>query len=127
MTSGRPTRVRGRRTPVPAAVITDAHPGRSRDLRQRQTRYLITMGFRIACFLAVIVVPDTWARLALIVAAGVLPGIAVLAANAVDRRSHVAKAIEPGEPEARRALTKEPNPTVDGEVVDGPPHNSDVR
>lgn len=79
------------------------------------------MGFRIVCFIAVIFVPDTWARLALIVAAGVLPGIAVLAANAVDRRSHTPRALEPGGPEQRKALTKEPEPTVDGEVVDDQP------
>lgn len=78
------------------------------------------MGFRIVCFLAVVVVPDTWARLALILAAGVLPGIAVLAANAVDRRSHITYAIEPGGPEQRKALTKELNPVVDGEVGDDP-------
>jgi hypothetical protein len=99
-------------------VITDAYPGRSRDLRQRQTRYLITMGFRILCFLAVIVVPDTGARLALIVAAGVLPGIAVLAANAVDRRSHDSKAIERGEPEQRRALPRQA--TVAGDIAEDP-------
>lgn len=79
------------------------------------------MGFRIACFLAIIVVPDTWARLALIAAAGVLPGIAVLAANAVDRRSHATRAVERGEPEPRKALTQQPDATFDGEVVEDPP------
>ena len=118
MTSGRGNSDRGRRTPVPAAVITDAHPGRSRDLRKRQTRYLITMGFRIACFLAVIVVPNMWARMALIAAAGVLPGIAVLAANAVDRRSYGSRAVERGEPETRRALTR--GETVEGDIADDP-------
>lgn len=76
------------------------------------------MAFRIVCFLAIIVVPGTGPKIGLLVAATLLPGIAVLVANAVDRRSHVPKAFETGAPEPRKALTREPTPVVTGEVVD---------
>lgn len=76
------------------------------------------MGFRILCFLAIVVVPGTAARIALLLAAAVLPALAVMIANAVDRRSHAAAMVEPGAPESRRALPKESSPVVSGEVID---------
>lgn len=98
-----------------STLITDAQPGRSKDLHGREVRYLITMGFRIACFIAVIFVPNNAARLALIAAAAVLPAIAVLIANAVDRRTTPTPPIEAGAPEAHKSLPQ----TASGEVVDG--------
>lgn len=78
------------------------------------------MGFRIACFVALIFVPSNSVRLVLIIAAAVLPGIAVLVANAVEQRSGKLEPIERGEPEQRRALPRESTEVVTGEVVDEP-------
>jgi hypothetical protein len=76
------------------------------------------MGFRIACFLAIVFVSATWARLSLVVAAAVLPGIGVLVANAVDRRSHVPQPFPSGMPEDRWALPQQSTPVVSGEIID---------
>lgn len=99
-------------------VITDAQHGRSRDLHSREVRYLITMSFRVACFVAMIFVPNNAFRMFLIAGAAFLPGIAVLFANAVEKRSAKLQPIERGEPEYRRALPKEATEIVTGEVVD---------
>jgi hypothetical protein len=67
--------------------ITAAHSGHSERIRGRQTRYLVSMGVRTACFVLA-VVTDGWLRWAFIVGAVVLPYIAVVVANAsgeVDR------------------------------------------
>lgn len=48
--------------------------------------YSLAMGLRVACFIAMLVIPNTPARIALIAMAAFLPGAAVLLANAVDRR-----------------------------------------
>lgn len=111
-------RTRSRRRPIAEAVITDATHGRSKDLRGREIRYLLTMGIRILCFLLVIVVPNNAARLGLVVAAAVLPAFAVLIANAVERRTAKLHPVERGEPEYRRALPRESTDVVSGEVVD---------
>lgn len=78
------------------------------------------MGFRVACFIAMIFVPTNTLRLVLVIAAAVLPAFAVLIANAVEHRSAKLEPIERGEPEHRRALPKEPTEVVTGEVVDEP-------
>ncbi|WP_425308617.1 DUF3099 domain-containing protein [Ammonicoccus fulvus] len=111
-------RTRTGRRATAEAVITDAQPGRSKDLRGREVRYLITMGIRILCFLLVIVVPNNAARLALIVAAAVLPAIAVLIANAVEQRTAKLHPVERGEPTYHPALPREATEVVRGEVVD---------
>lgn len=59
--------------------------GKSVDLDARVRRYLITMGVRMACFIAMIWVPGWW-RLLLLAGAAILPAIAVLLANAQDLR-----------------------------------------
>lgn len=101
-------------------LITDARHGRSKDLRGREVRYLVTMGFRIACFVALIFVPSNSLRLGLVVAAAVLPAFAVLIANAVDQRTATARPVEQGEPEERRALPRESTDIVSSNVVDEP-------
>ncbi|MDO5498868.1 MAG: DUF3099 domain-containing protein [Propionibacteriaceae bacterium] len=116
MASGHPVRRTGRR-PGSDALITDAAHGRSKDLRGREVRYLITMGFRVACFIALIFVPNNAIRLVLII----LPALAVLAANAVEQRAaklRPSEGVERGEPEYRLALPKESTDVVSGEVVD---------
>ncbi len=67
------------------ALITSARVGRSLDAGARLRRYLITMAVRIACFGLAIVVDGVW-RWVFLLAAAVLPAIAVLLANAVDLR-----------------------------------------
>ncbi|WP_229670097.1 DUF3099 domain-containing protein [Microlunatus endophyticus] len=67
-------------------VITDAQEGASADLKQRQTRYAITMAFRVACFISMIWVPSPW-RWILLAGAVVLPYIAVIFANQADQRT----------------------------------------
>jgi hypothetical protein len=68
-----------------AELITDAQTGTSADLKSRQIRYVITMGFRVACFVAMIWVPSPY-RWILLGAAVVLPYIAVIFANQADQR-----------------------------------------
>lgn len=60
--------------------ITGARRGLSEDIRARQTRYLLSMGIRTACFLLAIVTsgPLRWV---LFTAAVVLPYLAVVIAN----------------------------------------------
>jgi hypothetical protein len=70
--------------------ITTARAPLSDDLARRQRRYLLQMGFRVVCFAAgallwghiPVVVP-----ICLLVAATVLPYIAVLIANAAHERA----------------------------------------
>jgi Protein of unknown function (DUF3099) len=78
-----------RKVAEPGVVrITLARPPHSHDLDQRMIRYLVSMAIRTACVILVIVVhhPVRW-----VFAAGavVLPYIAVLLANATDRRTQV--------------------------------------
>ncbi len=66
-------------------AITSVRPARSVDIRQRQTRYLLSMGIRTLCFVLAIVTtgPVRWFFVA---GAIVLPYVAVVLANATDRR-----------------------------------------
>lgn len=69
------------------SLITTARPGASSDFNSRQTRYMVTMAFRVACFVAMIWVPGPW-RWLLFGGAVILPGIAVMFANQADQRSN---------------------------------------
>ena len=95
------------------ALITSARFGRTLDTDARRTRYLWTMAVRVACFIAATVTPVPW-NLLLLVAAGVLPAVAVMLANAIDQRT-------PPEPEIveadRPALSA--GTTIGGTVEDG--------
>jgi hypothetical protein len=62
--------------------ITTASRSAAEDIAARQKRYVLAMGFRTVCFVAAIFVTITWARVVLIVAALVLPYVAVVMANA---------------------------------------------
>lgn len=94
-----------RRRAAPDAVITTAQRGRSHDLASREVRYALTMGVRVACFVAMAFVtgPLRWVLLA---GAAFLPGIAVLFANAIDLRSRSTPVVH--SPEHRPSLTAEP-------------------
>jgi hypothetical protein len=96
-------------------LITSARKRRSLDTDERRKRYLWTMAVRVACFLAATVTPLPW-NLILLVAAAVLPTIAVMLANAIDQRRP--PEVEAPELEARAALGSAQ--TVDGSVVEEP-------
>lgn len=68
-----------------ATLITSAPRHRSLDVEERQRRYLVTMGLRTLCFLAFLVVPGWW-KLVALAGAALLPAVAVLLANNIDRR-----------------------------------------
>lgn len=57
-------------------------------MHDRTVRYLISMGIRTACMLAIIWVPGPW-KLVCLVGAAVLPLFAVLLANAGRERTEV--------------------------------------
>lgn len=66
-------------------MITDAQGSTSAELSRRQKRYVITMLFRLACFIAIFFVPGVW-RWVLGAGAVFLPYIAVILANQADTR-----------------------------------------
>jgi Flp pilus assembly protein TadB len=66
-------------------TITTARTGHSADVRKRQTRYLISMGIRTACVVLAVVSSGTL-RWAFVAGAAILPYIAVVMANASERR-----------------------------------------
>jgi Flp pilus assembly protein TadB len=65
--------------------ITTAHASRSAEIRHRQNRYLLSMGIRTACFVGAVVASGAL-RWVLVAAAFVLPYVAVVMANASERR-----------------------------------------
>jgi Flp pilus assembly protein TadB len=80
---------RGSETPI---RITTASAGAGADIDSRQKRYIITMGIRTLCFLAVAVLAMShfgpgWLPWIFVVGAVVLPYIAVVMANASNTKS----------------------------------------
>ena len=76
--------------PTDAPVsITSARTSRSVDIRRREVRYLMSMGIRTLCFVGAFIASG-WLRWTLIVAAVILPYVAVVIANAADRRGAAA-------------------------------------
>jgi Mn2+/Fe2+ NRAMP family transporter len=70
-----------------AVRITTAASSRSADIASRQRRYVISMGIRTVCFVAAVVVGAGWLRWVLVVAALLLPYVAVVMANAASSKS----------------------------------------
>lgn len=68
-----------------STVITDARSGRSEDLERRQRNYAVTMAIRTACFFGVVFAPGVF-RWICLAGAIVLPWIAVMFVNQVDKR-----------------------------------------
>ena len=87
--------------------ITSARTSHSEDLHKRQVRYLLSMGIRTVCFVLAIVTtgPLRWI---LVAAAVFLPYVAVILANAKDRRS------EPGPP----SFIDQDRPEIEGRPAD---------
>jgi hypothetical protein len=98
-------------------LITSARKRRSLDNDERRRRYLWTMAVRVVCFLAATMTPLPW-NLILLVAASVLPTIAVMLANAVDLRR--APEVDATELVERVALTS--GETIGGSVVEDVDH-----
>jgi Flp pilus assembly protein TadB len=77
--------------PAPIRITTASTDARE-DIAARQRRYLIAMGVRTLCFLAVAVIAVTdagpgWLPWIFVVGAVVLPYVAVVMANAADTKS----------------------------------------
>jgi Flp pilus assembly protein TadB len=62
-------------------LVTTAGRSPQQDRRDRERRYLITMGFRVVAFVVALLVTTGWIRVIAIVAALVLPWVAVILAN----------------------------------------------
>jgi len=84
----------------PVLVTTVAQSPRE-ERRDRERRYLLTMGLRVLCFVAAIVlfaVGPRWAGLLAAIGSLVLPWVAVVAANAGPRRAAANPALYAAEP-----------------------------
>lgn len=74
----------------PPVLVTTAGKSAREERRERERRYLLTMGLRVLCFIAAIVLFAAGLRLAGAVAAAgslILPWVAVVVANAGPRRT----------------------------------------
>jgi hypothetical protein len=99
-------------------VITNARTGSSREMASREKQYVITMAFRMACFISIFFVHG-WVRWVVLAGAVFLPFIAVLFANQANEKS-AAGVVERGMPAPARQLTVgEPVDVIEGELVDG--------
>jgi hypothetical protein len=77
---------RDQRRAPDAVRITTAAPSRREEIAARQRRYLYSMAVRTACVIGAVVVGPGWFRWVLIAGAVILPYVAVVMANATDRR-----------------------------------------
>ena len=77
---------RDQRRAPDAVRITTAARSRREEIAARQRRYLISMGIRTLCVIGAVVVGPGWLRWVLIAGAVLLPYVAVVMANATDRR-----------------------------------------
>src|SRR3954462_5708508 len=95
-------------TPPPVLVTTAGKSARE-ERRERERRYLLTMGLRVVCFIAAIVLSAVGLRFAGAIAAAeslIRPWVAVVVANAAPRRA-------PGEPTLYARELRELPPTSD--------------
>jgi hypothetical protein len=66
--------------------ITSAPISPADEMAGRMRRYIIAMAIRTACFIVAFLLRDTWAMWVLLVGAVFMPYVAVVLANAVNRR-----------------------------------------
>lgn len=93
---------------APDAVrITTAARSRREEIAARQRRYLYSMAVRTLCFIGAVVVGPGWLRWVLIVAAIILPYVAVVMANAAWNRTEDAEL--PDAPSVRPELESRPD------------------
>ncbi len=95
-------------------LITSARIGKTLDTDQRMKRYLISMAVRVVCFVSGVFAPLPY-NIALIVLAAVIPGVAVILANAIDQRRPPVADVAEGVPD-RLALGS--GEVIRGEVAD---------
>ena len=108
----------GSRPVAATAVITDARSATSEEMSRRVRRYTITMAFRTACFLSLVLVQG-WPRWVLFGCAVFLPYVAVVLANQSDQRTRVSR-VERGAPADAPQLTTGGTPGPgSGEVLEG--------
>jgi hypothetical protein len=84
---------RARRAAEPVRITT-APLSHHDDIDRRRRRYLISMAIRTACFIGA-VVADGWLRWVLVVAAFILPYVAVIMANSASPRIEGADLLQP--------------------------------
>lgn len=70
-------------------LVTTAPVSPAQERRERERRYLITMGVRVVAFVLAVVLATGWVRVIAIALALVLPWVAVILANAGPRRRPV--------------------------------------
>ncbi|TDT32881.1 Protein of unknown function (DUF3099) [Naumannella halotolerans] len=104
-------------------VVTTAPKSPAAQRKQRERQYMIMMGIRMVCFLLIFAVPGFW-KLVMIGLAVVLPGIAVILANAVDRRRQNTAALrEPSDsPELTSGVVLEADEDYGGDHRQSTPH-----
>jgi hypothetical protein len=106
----------GRRGSAP--LITDARMGTSDEMSDRIRKYTITMSIRAACFLSMIFVEGVF-RWILFAGAVVLPLIAVMAANQVNRHFRGRRKMTHAFSSERRGLTTgHDDESSSGEVIE---------
>jgi len=79
--------------------ITTAAASREADISARQRRYVLSMGFRTLCFVAAVIVGHGVVMWVLIVAALILPYVAVVMANAASSKADDFALRDVGRPE----------------------------
>ena len=99
------------------SVITDARTGSSREMASREKYYIITMAFRMACFISMFFLSG-WIRWVVLGGAVFLPIIAVLFANQANTKS-TPSTVERGEPSPALQLTggSPAADVIEGELV----------
>lgn len=104
------------------ADVTDAEDSHERDISSRTHRYLISMGFRMVCFILAVIIPGPL-RWVFVVGAVIIPWIAVLIANAAAPSTpRTNPAVSPGaaqlpeQPESPRQA-EEPDVVI-GEIIE---------
>ncbi len=93
-------------------VITDLGSSRTAEIRERERRYVITMLFRALCFIAATLLFHGAARWFAIGIAIVLPWLAVVLANAPNKRASQHAAYEPKAPRETPGLGAAREPRI---------------
>jgi Flp pilus assembly protein TadB len=96
----------------PTAVITDLGSSRTAEIRERERRYVITMLFRALCFIAAVLIFHGAARWFAVVVAMLLPWLAVVLANAPNKRESKHAAYEPKAPPETPGLAAAREPRI---------------
>lgn len=101
-------------------MITNARTGSSREMASREKQYVITMAFRMACFISIFFVHG-WVRWVVLAGAVFLPFIAVLFANQANQKSAVTVVQRGGPTPAGELTVGDPVEVIEGQLVDGDP------